>query len=157
VDGINPSSISKNCHISRSQVIRYLGLLESVLLIQMVWPPVNPKVMREPKILMMPPFRLAYGDPAALMGALREDYAIWSMRRVGLQPHYLKSMRGQKCPDFVVDYKKHKYVFEVGSGSKTRKQFKGLDQNYTTVLLRSDPPYNYKTSQPLWIFDACGY
>ena len=149
-EGVNPSSISKNCGIPRTRAEKFLNLLEQAFLIQQVWPKPSTSVMREPKILLHPPIRLLFKDYEDALGSLREDYTTWALSQARVDFHYLKSKRGEKCPDFFIDDKKRPLVIEVGGKGKGRTQFKGLNQKYTKIILKHGAPYG-ESKLPLWV------
>ena len=62
--------------------------------------------------------------------------------------NYLKSVRGEKLPDYVVFYKNDKIIFEIGGAGKTRKQLKGIS---STRFVLSQPG-NLEKGIPLILF-----
>ena len=73
VDGINYSSISKNIGITKYKAASYLDLLSQALVLHVVFPK-GTNVMREPKVLFCPPYRLLYNEYEYAIGGLREDF-----------------------------------------------------------------------------------
>jgi hypothetical protein len=72
------------------------------------------------------PYRLLYRPFNECIGGLREDFFVEAFRALGKEIFYLKSMRGQKTPDYLL--RDHEdIVFEVGGRGKGRSQFKGVD------------------------------
>ena len=101
-------------------------------------------------MLLHPPFRLLYRDYDDAVGGLREDYAAWALTQAGLPFTYLKSTRGEKCPDFLLKIEDREVVIEVGGRGKGRQQFKGLGRGVKKRILRAEPPYR-GDDLPLWV------
>ncbi len=129
VEDISYSTLSKNTGLSRYKAQKYVDLLEKAFVLQRVWP-TGTNVMREPKILMALSFRLLYKPMEDCIGGLREDFFVGEMARLGREVHYLKSMRGEKTPDYVVDGT----VIEIGGASKSLRQFKGYSARRRLIL-----------------------
>ncbi len=82
--------------------------------------------MKEPKVVMALPYRLLYKPLNEAIGGLREDFFVGALKALGKEVFYLKSMRGQKTPDyFIRDFED--ITLEVGGKGKGRSQFKGMD------------------------------
>jgi len=128
-EGISYSSIAANCGITKYKSEKYVSLLEKAFVLRAVMPK-GTNVMKEPKILFAPPYRLLYKNYEDCFGALREDFFADAMANIGLVPKYLKSVRGEKVPDYVVD----DIVFEIGGVSKSVSQFKGFDTHKKILL-----------------------
>lgn len=124
VDGINYSTLARNLSITKYKAEQYVSCLEKAFVLHAVFP-TGTNVLREPKILMAPPYRLLYSDYQDAIGGLREDFFAESMKQAGIPFHYLKSTRGTKTPDFLIDGPE-KLVIEVGGKGKGREQFKGI-------------------------------
>jgi predicted AAA+ superfamily ATPase len=137
IDGINYSSLSRNLGITKYKAEQYVGLLEKAFVLQRAFP-AGTNVLREPKVLMSLPFRLLYQDFAAAIGGLREDFFAEAMRQAGLSFCYLKSTRGKKTPDYLVDHDGEKLVIEVGGRGKGREQFKGVMPDRKLIFTHSD-------------------
>jgi uncharacterized protein len=133
VDGINYSSLSSNLGITKYKAEQYVSAFENVFIVQRLFP-VGTNVLKEPKILLMPPIRTLYNSGDHARGGLREDFLVFAMRQAGYSFNYLKSTRGQKTPDFLLDYEKTKLVFEIGGKGKGRVQFKGIQADRKIVL-----------------------
>jgi predicted AAA+ superfamily ATPase len=135
-EGISISSLSKNLAITKYKVEEYLKLLSQAYLLQILYPK-GTSVTREPKVLVSLPYRLLFKDFADVIGGLREDYVVETLRSQGLVTiNYLKSTRGEKTPDFYIEDSRGKeMVIEVGGKGKGRSQFKGIDieQKYVFV------------------------
>jgi len=124
IDGINYSSVSQNVHITKYKAEQYITLLERAFILHRVLP-IGSNVMKEPKVVMALPYRLLYKPLDEAIGGLREDFFVEAFRALGKEVFYLKSMRGQKTPDyFIRDFED--IVFEVGGKGKGRSQFKGV-------------------------------
>jgi len=131
VDGINYSSLSTNLGITKYKAEQYVAALERAFILQRLFPAGN-NVIKEPKVLLMPPVRLLYRNLTEGRGGLREDFFVFAMRQAGHALHYLKGTRGQKTPDFLLRRDGRNLVFEVGGKGKGRSQFKGVraDRKY---------------------------
>lgn len=96
--------------------------------------PQGTNLLREPKVLLMPPVRLLYRTMEKARGGLREDFVALAMRQAGIPLHYLKSTRGQKTPDFHFRHAGADVVLEIGGKGKGRTQFKGFEADRKIVL-----------------------
>jgi hypothetical protein len=115
-----------------------------------LWPKVSANILREPKILMYPPYRLVYRDIDDARGSLREDFTAWALVQGKVPFSYLKNTRGKKCPDFLVHDQDRQIVLEVGGKGKGTSQFKGLSGDFCKIVLKEGPPYG-GNSRPLWL------
>lgn len=134
VDGINYSSLSRNIGITRYKAHEYVDLLEKAFILQVVYPR-GANVLIEPKVLMGLPYRLLYSPFETAIGGLREDFFIETMRMTGTTVHYLKSTRGAKTPDFLVQTDGGEIIVEIGGRSKGREQFKGMENKKKELIL----------------------
>jgi len=125
VDGINYSSAARNVHITKYKAEQYITLLERAFVLHRIFP-IGSNVMKEPKVVMALPYRLLYKPLNEAIGGLREDFFVGALRALGKEVFYLKSMRGQKTPDYFVRDLQD-IIFEVGGKGKGRSQFKGMD------------------------------
>jgi len=125
VDGINYSSVSQNVHITKYKAEQYITLLERAFILHQIFP-MGSNVLKEPKVVMALPYRLLYRPLNEAIGGLREDFFVEAFKALGKEILYLKSMRGQKTPDFLIRDSED-IVFEVGGKAKGRSQFKGVD------------------------------
>ncbi len=137
VDGINYSSISRNVGITKYKAESYLNLLEQALVLHVIFPK-GTSVMREPKVLLSPPYRLLYNDYEYARGGLREDFFAEMVSNAMIEFHYLKSTRGSKTPDFLVRDDSGDIVLEVGGKGKGRSQFKGIKVDRKLILSQGD-------------------
>jgi predicted AAA+ superfamily ATPase len=133
VDGINYTSLSKNLGITKYKAEQYCEAFERAFLLQRLFP-AGTNVLREPKILLMPPLRLLHRPIDEAAGGLREDFFAMAMRQAGIPIEYLKSTTGQKTPDFLIEHGGQKIVFEIGGKGKGRSQFKGVKADQKIIL-----------------------
>ncbi len=120
-EGISYSSISQNCQIAKTKVQRYVDLLEKAFVLKCILPK-GTNITKEPKILFALPYRLLFKSYDDAIGALREDFFVDAISRLGIQLDYLKGTRGEKTPDYLVN----DLVCEIGGRNKGRTQFKGF-------------------------------
>ena len=137
VDGINYSSISRNVEITKYKAESYLDLFSQALVLYIVFPK-GINVMREPKVLFSPPYRLLYDDYEYCIGGLREDFFAEMLSNAMIEYKYLKSTRGSKTPDCLVRDEHGDIVLEVGGKGKGRSQFKGIKVNRKIILAHDD-------------------
>ena len=146
VDGINYSSISRNVGLTKYKAQSYVSLLERAFVLRRVMP-AGSNVMREPKVVMAPPYRLLYREPADALGGLREDFAVQALAMAGVEFSYLKSTRGSKTPDYLVSGSFGNLALEVGGKGKGRSQFKGVSVDRKLLFvqdsqdIRTEGPY----------------
>ncbi|MCF6312803.1 MAG: ATP-binding protein [Verrucomicrobiales bacterium] len=133
VDGINYSSLSANLGITKYKAEQYAAAFESAFVLQRVMP-AGTNVLREPKILLVPPVRLLHQLANEAKGALREDFFALAMRQAGIDFQYLKGRRGEKTPDFLVKHASMNLALEVGGKGKGRSQFKGVKADRKIIL-----------------------
>lgn len=139
VDGINYSSLSKNLGITKYKAEQYVRAFEDAFLLIPLFPH-GSNLLREPKVLLMPPLRLLYRTMEEARGGLREDFVALAMRQAGIPLHYLKGTRGQKTPDFHFRHAGASIVLEVGGKGKGRTQFKGTRADRKIVLAEAIAP-----------------
>ena len=133
VSDVSPSSISNNLKITRYKACQYLELLEQAFIVRQVQPR-GTNVMREPKILLTLPYRLLELPYKNAIGGLREDFATSCFISAGMDFSYLKSIRGEKTPDFIVGKGTTEVVIEIGGSGKTFRQFKGMPEKLKKVI-----------------------
>lgn len=148
IDGINYSSLSRNLGITKYKAQQYVGCLEKAFILHQVFP-AGTNVLREPKILMTPPNRLLYRDFDDAVGGLREDYFVETMKQAGIQFRYLKSTRGAKTPDYLIEDARGKLAVEIGGPGKGRQQFKGI--HIDRKLLFAHRPVPERGQLPLFL------
>ncbi len=139
VDGINYSSLGRNLGITKYKAEQYVGYLEQAFVLHRVLPE-GTNVLHEPKILMALPCRLLYRDLDDAIGGLREDFCVSALRQAGLRFQYLKSTRGRKTPDFLIQGQDDKLVVEVGGKGKGREQFKGIQVDRKVIFAHQEVP-----------------
>ena len=135
-EGISYSSLSRNLGITKYKAQQYVSLMQSASLIKIVLP-YGANVLPEPKILFAPALRvnLAQGsDQDRLIGAIREEFFVHHLTGAGFTVNYLKSLRGQKLPDYIVFYRERKIIFEIGGAGKGPAQFKGIAEKEKHIL-----------------------
>ena len=136
VEGISYSSLSGNLGITKYKAQQYVSLMQSASLIKVILP-YGANVLPEPKILFAPALRatLSQGsDQDRLTGAIREEFFIHHLTGAGFTVNYMKSMRGQKLPDYVVFHRERKIIFEIGGAGKRASQFKGIAEKEKHIL-----------------------
>ena len=133
VDGINFSSISRNLGITKYKAQLFVNLLSQAFILNPIYPK-GTNVLKEPKVLMSLPFRLLYRDWDECIGGIREDFFAEMLSMKGYQFHYLKTKRGAKTPDFLMEHGREKVVIEIGGKGKGRNQFKGVNVEKKLIL-----------------------
>lgn len=124
IDDMSYTNIAKNIGISKYGAIKYIGALEKAFVLNVV-KPIGSNVIKEPKIMLVPPFRFCYlknKELKEVIGQLREEFFVESAKINNIEIYYLKGNRGEKKPDYVATINKTKYVFEIGGKNKTRTQ-----------------------------------
>ncbi|MCF8052658.1 MAG: hypothetical protein K9L59_15555 [Desulfobacterales bacterium] len=139
IDGISYSSLSRNVGITKYKAQQYVGCLEKAFVLHQVFP-AGTNVLREPKVVMTPPIRLLYRDFEDAVGGLREDFFVDTMKQAGIGFHYLKSTRGTKTPDYLIEGTPHRMAIEIGGPGKGREQFKGIAVDRKVVFTHSPVP-----------------
>ncbi|MBW1785965.1 MAG: ATP-binding protein [Deltaproteobacteria bacterium] len=139
IDGINYSSLSRNLGITKYKAEQYVACLERAFILHQVFP-AGTNVLREPKVLMTPPNRLLYRDFEDAVGGLREDYFVETMKQAGIRISYLKSTRGAKTPDYLIEDAPEKLAVEIGGPGKGRQQFKGMHIDRKIVFAHTPVP-----------------
>jgi len=138
VDGINYSSLSSNLGITKYKAEQYVSALERAFVLQRLFP-VGTNVLKEPKILLVPPLRLLHRPLKEARGALREDFFVFALQQAGRELSYLKGTRGQKIPDYLVHHAGQNLAFEIGGKGKGRSQFKGIKADRKVVFAEGAP------------------
>lgn len=141
VDGINYSSLSRNLGITKYKAEQYVCSLEQTFILSRVFP-TGTNVLREPKVLLAPPYRLMHRDFETAIGGLREDYFVQAAQQANIGVHYLKSTRGKKTPDYLVELDHEKLAIEIGGKGKGREQFKGIKVDRKIVFAHTPVPDN---------------
>ena len=139
IDGINYSSLSRNLGITKYKAEQYVSSLEKAFVLHQIFP-AGTNVLREPKVVMAVPYRLLYREYEDAIGGLREDYFAEALKQAGLSFQYLKSTRGAKTPDFMIEDGPAGVAVEVGGRGKGRQQFKGVKIEQKIVFAHTDTP-----------------
>lgn len=137
IDGINYTSLARNLSITKYKAEQYVDLLEMAFVLQRTFP-AGTNVLREPKLLLCLPYRLLYREWAEALGGLREDFCVQALRQADVPIQYLKSTRGQKTPDYLIELEEETLVVEVGGRGKGREQFKGVTPDRKLIMTHSD-------------------
>jgi hypothetical protein len=148
VEGINFTSLSKNIGITKYKAEQYVCLLEKAFVLNVVFPQ-GTNVLKEPKILMYLPFRLLYKSYDEALEAIKEDFFAEMLKMKGWDFYYLKTKRGAKTPDFLVEQKGKKIVVEIGGKGKGKHQFKGITARQKLILVH--PPIVDGNKRPLFL------
>lgn len=139
VDGINYSTLSTNLGITKYKAEQYVAAFESAFVLTRLFP-AGTNLLREPKILLVPPIRLLHRPADEVVGGLREDFFALAMRQAGIEVSYLKGTRGEKTPDFLVQVGERNLAFEIGGRGKGRSHFKGIKADSKIILTPDVPP-----------------
>ncbi len=151
VDGINYSSVARNVHVTKYKAEQYVTLLERAFVLHRVFP-AGSNVLKEPKVVMALPYRLLYRQLSEAIGGLREDFFVETFRALGKEIFYLKSMRGQKTPDYLMRDREN-IVFEIGGKGKGRSQFKGVEIQKKIIFADGYDVKNMR--RPLFLAGLC--
>lgn len=133
IDGINYSSLSNNLKITKYKAEQYITLLEKAFVINVIFPE-GTNVLKEPKIVMNLPYRLLFKEYEDAIGGLREDFFVECMKLSGNKINYLKTNKGKKTPDYLIDDNGNNYIIEVGGKGKGIKQFKGIEMDKSIIF-----------------------
>jgi predicted AAA+ superfamily ATPase len=133
VDGINYSTLSGNLGITKYKAEQYAAAFETAFVLRRIFP-AGTNLLREPKVLLVPPVRLLHRPADEVAGGLREDFFALAMRQAGIELHYLKGTRGEKTPDFLIEHGERRLAFEIGGRGKGRSQFKGIQADRKIIL-----------------------
>ena len=152
IDGINYTSLSNNLKITKYKAEQYIDLLEKAFVLNKVMPK-GTNVLKEPKIVMAIPYRLLFRDIKQCIGGLREDYFVETMKMLGKEIFYLKTKRGAKTPDYLLEIDDRKIICEVGGKRKGTQQFKGI--NVKEKIIFSDGIDSTGIKRPLMLTGLC--
>lgn len=142
-EGINYSSISRNVGITKYKAEQYVHLLKKSFVLNPVLP-AGTNVLREPKVLMWTPLRLLYKSYEDTVGELREDFVAQALKIRCTSLQYLKSPRGEKTSDFLVEENGKQIVVEVGGKGRGKRQFKGFHAEEKIILGPGDETQGFK-------------
>ena len=123
---ISYSSLASYVGLSVKTIINIVKDLEKVGLLKLVYPQAS-GVRKEPKVYFRIPFRSAINESKGIqtgIGIAREEFFVNNVN----VSNYIKTKRGEKTPDFIVENKK----IEVGGAWKTNYQgadFLAVDGN----------------------------
>lgn len=129
---INTNNIAKNMNVAHQTVFNYLTILESVGLIQMIYPfEGGNQYLRKPKKIFLHNTTLLYTlqqfvGETLNKGTLRELYFIQAMRDANQKIYYSQQ----------ADYRMKKLIFEIGGKNKTTQQLSNLDM--PAFLIKDD-------------------
>ena len=65
---------------------------------------------------------------------MREDFAADALARAGISFTYLKSVRGAKTPNFLIEQEGESFIIEVGGPGKSMTQFKNSPATFRKIL-----------------------
>lgn len=150
IDGISYSSISHNLNITKYKAKQYVEILERTFILNRVIAK-GTNVLKEPKIVISLPFRLLYSSYNNSIGALREDFAVESLKMKNYSFYYLKSKKGEKRPDYLLKTEKENFIIEIGGKGKGYKQFKGIDTGKYKKLIFAQNADISKNQIPLYM------
>ena len=143
---ISLSQLAKNLLITKYKAQKYVNLLQKLFIVHIVYPK-GTNVLQEPKILLNIPFRayddatdyLRFSDSAIdhselLAGTIKEDFFVSMLKAVNQPVYYLKTRRGKKTPDYLIELREKgrvkRYVVEIGGRKKGFSQFKGIKPGF---------------------------
>ncbi|MFH1695222.1 MAG: AAA family ATPase [Candidatus Micrarchaeota archaeon] len=146
IDDVSYSSTAKNIGITKYKAMQYVDALEKAFVLNAV-KPTGTNVLKEPKILFVPPFRLKYlknKDFKENIGAFREEFFVENMKRLEAEIHYIKGKKGEKKPDYLVKFDGKEFVFEIGGKRKTRTQLKNYKKEKYILAFPSNSVNPYR-------------
>ena len=129
---VNTNNIAKNMNVAHQTVFNYLTILESVGLIQMVYPfEGGNQYLRKPQKIFLHNTTLLYTSQQFVgkelyKGTLRELYFLQTLRDANKKVYYSKQ----------ADYRTKDTIFEIGGKNKTSKQIANLDM--PAILVKDD-------------------
>lgn len=143
---VNTHNIAQNMKVSHQTIFHYLKILESVGLIQMVYPTEGGnQSLRKPQKIFLHNTNLLHAlqqfSPEPLnVGTLRELYFIQALRDANQKLYYSKQG----------DYQTSSHIFEIGGKNKTGKQL--LHARLPGLLIKDDILVAGKSCIPLFLF-----
>ena len=129
---VNTNNIAQNMGMAHQTIFNYLNILESVGLIQTVYPfEGGNQYLRKPQKIFLHNTSLLYTmqqfvGEALNKGTLRELYFIQTMRDANQKVYYSKQ----------ADYRTKACVFEIGGKNKTQEQIADIDMS--AYLIKDD-------------------
>ncbi len=137
---INKAKLSKEVGIAWSTLSKYLELMDSGSLLNLVRGSKGHKTLQLPnKILLNNPNLFSVLCAKADVGSIRESFIVSQLIQ-NHQVHYHNE------GDFIID---DKYIIEVGRKSKDKKQIKNLNNSFLAI---DNIESGYDRSVPLWLF-----
>lgn len=143
---VNTNNIAKNMNVAHQTIVNYLGILESVGLIQLMYPfEGGNQYLRKPQKIFLHNTTLlcamqeCIGAPV-VTGGLREVYFLQAMRDAHQKMYYSKQ----------ADYQTKTFTFEIGGKNKTGKQISGLGPS--AFLVKDDILVASRQAIPLLFF-----
>ncbi len=143
---VNTNNIAKNMNIAHQTVFNYLTILESVGLIEMVYPiDGGNRMLRKPQKIFLHNTTLLYalqqfvGEPLN-QGTLRELYFIQALRDAN-EPIFYTSQG---------DFRTKEVIVEIGGKNKTARQI--TKATIPAFLVKDDILMANKQAIPLWLF-----
>ena len=137
---INKAKLSKEVGIAWSTLSKYLELMDSGSLLNLVRGSKGHKTLQLPnKILLNNPNLFSVLCAKADVGSIRESFIVSQLIQ-SHQVHYHNE------GDFIID---DKYIIEVGGKSKDKKQIKDVANSFLAI---DDIESGYDNSIPLWLF-----
>jgi uncharacterized protein len=137
---INKAKLSKEVGIAWSTLSKYLELMDSSSLLNLVRGSKGHKTLQLPnKILLNNPNLFSVLCAKADVGSIRESFIVSQLIQ-SHQVHYHNE------GDFIID---DKYIIEVGGKSKDKKQIKDVANSFLAI---DDIESGYDNSIPLWLF-----
>ncbi len=124
------TSFSSMSGYGKSTIYEALAMLKELELITII-EEATPKAKAKATIKILfahPNLRIAFADQLmqeAKIGALREEFFLFHMKRLGFSPRLPKGLK--KSPDYEVQLKNKKLLFEIGGAAKTNKQLEGRE------------------------------
>lgn len=129
---VNTNNIANNMRIAHQTVFNYLSILESIGLLQMIYPfTKGNQYLRKPQKIFLHNTTLLYTlqqfiTKELYKGTLRELYFIQALRDADIKIYYSKQ----------ADYRNKDFIFEIGGKNKTAKQIADLD--VAAMLIKDD-------------------
>lgn len=153
IDDMSYSNIAKNIGINKYLAIKYVTALEKAFVLNVI-KPIGSNVIKEPKIMLCPPFRFCYlknKDLKEIIGQLREEFFVESTKSNNIELFYLKGNKGEKKPDYATTINKTKYIFEIGGKNKTRTQIIN-EKEKSNIYILTQPANIVNPYRPLIFF-----
>lgn len=143
---VNTNNIAKNMNVAHQTIFNYLTILESVGLIQMIYPVEGGnQYLRKPQKIFLHNTTLLYTLQQFVgenldKGMLRELFFVQTLRDANQPVYYSKK----------ADYRTKTHVFEIGGKNKTTHQIADVDTS--SFLVKDDMLVAGKKTIPLLFF-----